>query len=99
RISESNNGGEFSGTVKGSYRFNDSVMAYVSYAHGYKSFGYNLDRVQAGVTPTASLYFPAETVNSYEIGLKNTLFDRTVLLNLTYFDQTFSDFQLNTFLG
>ncbi|MNJ27131.1 Pesticin receptor precursor [compost metagenome] len=99
RISESNNGGEFSGTVKGSYRFNDSVMAYASYAHGYKSFGYNLDRVQAGVTPTASLYFPAETVNSYEIGLKNTLFDRTVLLNLTYFDQTFSDFQLNTFLG
>ncbi|AYG94233.1 TonB-dependent receptor [Brevundimonas naejangsanensis] len=99
RISEDNNGGEFSGTIKASYRFNDSVMAYGSYAHGYKSFGYNLDRVQAGVTPTASLYFPAETVNSYELGLKNTLFNRTVLFNLTYFDQKFEDFQLNTFLG
>ncbi len=99
RISESNNGGEFSGTIKGSYRFNDSVMGYASYAHGYKSFGYNMDRVQAGVTPTSSLYFPSETVNSYEIGLKNTLFNRSVLLNLTYFNQKFEDFQLNTFLG
>jgi len=99
RISESNNGGEFSGTIKGSYRFNDSVMAYASFAHGYKSFGYNMDRVQTGVTPAASLYFPSETVNSYEFGLKNTLFNRSVLLNLTYFNQKFEDFQLNTFLG
>ncbi|HUH22650.1 MAG TPA: TonB-dependent receptor [Brevundimonas sp.] len=99
RLSEENTGGEFTGTVKAAYRFNDSVMAYGSYAHGYKSFGYNLDRVQNGVTPTASLYFPAETVDSYELGLKNTLFNRTVLLNLTYFNQKFEDFQLNTFLG
>ncbi|WP_312782709.1 TonB-dependent receptor [Brevundimonas sp.] len=99
RLSEENTGGDFTGTVKASYRFNDSVMAYGSYAHGYKSFGYNLDRVQNGITPTASLYFPAETVDSYELGLKNTLFDRTVLLNVTYFNQKFEDFQLNTFLG
>ena len=99
RISEEFDDGELSGTIKGSYRFNDSVMAYASYARGYKSFGYNMDRVQTGITPNASLWFPSETVDSYEIGLKNTLFDRTVLLNLTYFDQTFHDFQLNTFLG
>src|SRR5690606_29004992 len=43
--------------------------------------------------------FPSETVDSYEIGLKNTLFNRSVLLNPTYFDHTFEDFQLNTFLG
>jgi outer membrane receptor protein involved in Fe transport len=74
-------------------------MAYGSYARGYKSFGYNLDRVQSGITPTASLLFPSETVDSFELGLKNTLFNRTVLLNLTYFNQKFEDFQLNTFLG
>ncbi|MNQ64840.1 Pesticin receptor precursor [compost metagenome] len=99
RISEETDDGELSGTIKAAYRLNDSVMAYGSYARGYKSFGYNLDRVQTGVTPTASLLFPSETVDSYELGLKNTLFDRTVLLNLTYFHQTFEDFQLNTFLG
>ena len=90
---------EVSGTVKASYRLNESIMVYASYARGYKSFGFNMDRVQTGVTPNASLYFPSEIADSYEAGIKTTLFDRTVLLNATYFDQTFSDFQLNTFLG
>jgi len=99
RISESFDDGELSGTIKASYKFNDSVMLYGSYAKGYKSFGYNMDRVQTGITPNASLLFPPETVDSYEIGLKNTLFNRSVLLNLTYFNQKFEDFQLNTFLG
>jgi outer membrane receptor protein involved in Fe transport len=97
--SEEVNDSEISGTVKASYRLNDSVMVYASYARGYKSFGFNMDRVQTGVTPNTSLYFPSEIADSYEAGIKTTLFDRTVLLNATYFDQTFSDFQLNTFLG
>jgi iron complex outermembrane receptor protein len=91
--------GEFSGTIKGAYRFNPSLMTYVSYARGYKSFGYNLDRVQSGVTPLASTFFPSELVDSYEAGFKATLFHRTVLFNASYFDQKVSDFQLNTFLG
>jgi outer membrane receptor protein involved in Fe transport len=98
-ISESFDDGEVSGTIKASYRLNDAIMAYASYARGYKSFGYNLDRVQTGITPAASTLFPSEVVDSYEAGVKMTLADRTVLLNATYFDQTFSDFQLNTFLG
>ncbi|MBU1345535.1 MAG: TonB-dependent receptor [Alphaproteobacteria bacterium] len=98
-ISEKVNDGTLSGTIKASYRFNPSVLAYVSYARGYKSFGYNQDRVQNGVTPVGSLFFPSEDVDSYEAGLKTTLFNRTMLLNATYFDQTFENFQLNTFLG
>lgn len=98
-LSESFDDSELSGTIKASYRLNPSLMAYASYARGYKSFGYNLDRVQSGITPTASLLFPSEVVDSYEAGVKMTLLNRTLLLNATYFDQTFSDFQLNTFLG
>jgi iron complex outermembrane receptor protein len=98
-VAENFDDGELSGTIKASYRLNDSIMVYGSYARGYKSFGYNLDRVQSGVTPAASLLFPSEVVDSYEAGIKTTLFNRTVLLNATYFDQTFTDFQLNTFLG
>ncbi len=98
-VSESESNGELSGTVKASYRFSPSAMVYGSYARGYKSFGYNLDRVQTGITPNASLLFPSETVDSYELGAKLTLLDRTLLLNVTYFDQRFEDFQLNTFLG
>jgi len=105
-ISESHDDSELSGTIKAAFRFNDDVMAYGSYARGYKGFGYNMDRVQGAtatnplpVTPDASLFFPAETVDSYELGFKSTLFDRSVLFNATYFYQKFEDFQLNTFLG
>ena len=98
-VAESFDDGELSGTIKASLRLNESVMVYGSYARGYKSFGYNLDRVQNGITPAASLLFPSEVVDSYEAGIKTTLFNRSVLLNATYFDQTFTDFQLNTFLG
>ena len=98
-VSESFDDGELSGTIKAAFRLNPSIMTYVSYARGYKSFGYNLDRVQNGITPNASLFFPSEVVDSYEAGVKMTLLDRTLLLNATYFDQTFENFQLNTFLG
>ncbi|MDP3803811.1 TonB-dependent receptor [Brevundimonas sp.] len=99
RISEDHDDGELSGTIKAAFRLNPSIMTYVSYARGYKSFGYNLDRVQTGITPNASLFFPSEVVDSYEAGVKMTLLDRSLLLNATYFDQTFENFQLNTFLG
>lgn len=99
RIQEKFSDTDLSGTIKASYRFNPSIMVYGSYARGYKGAGYNMDRVQTGVTPDASLFFAAETVDSYEAGIKTTLFNRTMLLNLTYFDQKFENFQLNTFLG
>jgi hypothetical protein len=99
---------EWTGTVKASYRLNPSVFAYGSYARGYKGSGFNLDRTQSsnglpsggvGIVPITDTSFPAEFVDSYELGLKNTLFNRTVLFNVTGFYQKFSDFQLNTFLG
>jgi outer membrane receptor protein involved in Fe transport len=100
-VAEETDDSELSGTIKASYRLNDSILGYVSYARGYKSFGYNLDRVHrtGTITPVSSLYFPSEYVDSYEAGVKMTLVDRTLLLNITYFDQTFENFQLNTFNG
>jgi outer membrane receptor protein involved in Fe transport len=99
---------EWSGTAKASYRFSPEVFTYASFARGYKGGGYNLDRTQSsnglpsggnGITPIYDTSFPAEFVDSYEVGMKNTLFNRTVLLNLTAFYQEYTDFQLNTFLG
>lgn len=99
---------EWSGTIKASYRFSPEVFTYASYARGYKGGGFNLDRTQSsnglpsgapGIVPINDTSFPAEFVDSYEIGMKNTLFNRSVLFNVTGFYQKFSDFQLNTFLG
>jgi outer membrane receptor protein involved in Fe transport len=99
---------EWSGTVKAAYRFSPEVFSYASYARGYKGGGYNLDRTQSsnglptggqGVLPIYDTSFEGEFVDSYEVGVKNTLFNRTVLLNASIFYQKFTDFQLNTFLG
>lgn len=92
--------GNVSGTVKLSYRFTDDVMAYVSWANGYKAGGFNLARVTSvGLTPNFDTEFPRETVQSYELGIKSMLADRTLRLNASVFDQKYTNFQLNTFTG
>lgn len=99
---------EWSGTLKFAWRINDHVMTYLSGARGYKAGGFNLDRVQssdglssggAGVLPVLDTAFPGEFVDSYELGAKTTWAGGNLLLNATLFDQTYSDFQLNSFLG
>ncbi|MBN7136269.1 TonB-dependent receptor [Lysobacter enzymogenes] len=99
---------EWSGTLKAAYRWNEHVMGYVSAARGYKAGGFNLDRVQssnglssgtAGITPVNDTSFPGEFVDSYELGAKTTWAGGNLLLNATLFHQTYSDFQLNSFLG
>lgn len=99
---------EWSGTIKAAYRWNEHVMGYASAARGYKAGGFNLDRVQssnglsagtAGITPVNDTSFPGEFVDSYELGTKTTWAGGNLLLNATLFHQTYSDFQLNSFLG
>lgn len=98
-VAESKDEKEWSGTLKGAYRFNENVMAYGSFARGYKGGGFNLDRATTGLSPNASLYFDPETVDSYEFGVKTSLLNNRLLINVTAFEQRFEDFQLNTFLG
>ena len=99
---------EWSGTLKFAYRMNDNAMIYLSGARGYKAGGFNFDRVQssnglssggAGVAPVLDTSFPGEFVDSYELGTKTTWAGGNLLLNATLFHQTYSDFQLNSFLG
>ena len=99
---------EWSGTLKAAYRWNEHVMGYASAARGYKAGGFNLDRVQssnglsagtAGIAPVNDTSFPGEFVDSYELGAKTTWAGGNLLLNATLFHQTYTDFQLNSFLG
>ena len=98
---------KFSGTVKLSYRFTPEVLTYASYARGYKAGGFNLDRIASGVqpapgqaaVPVLNTRFAPEIVDSYELGVKNTLLNRSLLLNATVFYQEFTGFQLNAFNG
>jgi outer membrane receptor protein involved in Fe transport len=107
---QSNTENNLSGTVKLSYRFNEEAMLYASAANGYKAGGYNLSRVTfpqtgptgtnpLGLEPNFDTHFPRETVVSGEVGIKTTLFDKTLRLNAAVFYQKYTDFQLNTFTG
>jgi outer membrane receptor protein involved in Fe transport len=98
-VADSNSDGDLSGTFKAAWHVSENTMTYASYARGYKAGGFNLDRAQTGVTPDADLWFPPETVDSYELGLKTALFDNALQVNVAAFDQKFQNFQLNTFLG
>jgi iron complex outermembrane receptor protein len=91
-------------TVKLAYQFTDNVMGYASWGNGTKAGGFNLARVPnpAAADPLAPILdteFPRETVNSFELGVKSELAQRTVRLNADVFDQQYRDFQLNTFTG
>ncbi len=99
---------EWSGTLKAAYRWNENVMTYASAARGYKGGGFNLDRVQSntglssggqGIVPVNDTSFPGEFVDSFELGAKTTWAGGDLLLNATLFHQTYSGFQLNSFLG
>jgi iron complex outermembrane receptor protein len=95
------------GTIKLKYDFTDNAMVYGSYSRGFKAGGFNLDREQAVlITPTGPNFtadpntaFRGEYVDSFEIGTKLRLFDGSLLFNAAAFHQTFTDFQLNTFVG
>jgi iron complex outermembrane receptor protein len=104
---QSNTENNLSGTLKLSYRFNEEAMVYVSGANGYKAGGFNLSRVTGapsatdpiGLAPNYDTHFPRETVESGEVGVKTTLFNKTLRLNAAAFYQRYTDFQLNTFTG
>jgi outer membrane receptor protein involved in Fe transport len=103
---------EWSGTAKLAYRFSDDVMAYASYARGYKASGFNLDRERNGdsrfgpgsgnpgaASIDVNTSFDKELVDSYEVGLKTQWANNSLLLNVAAFYQDYTDFQLNTFTG
>jgi outer membrane receptor protein involved in Fe transport len=90
---------QVSGTWKLAYKFDNGVMAYMSAARGYKSGGFNLDRSSRNLVPQHDTSFGRELVDSYEVGFKSKLADNSLLLNATVFHQTFTNFQLNTFVG
>lgn len=86
------------------YELSETMSVYGRYAQGYKAGGLNLNGTigQTPGNPVANLAnndFNAEETESFEIGVKSFLLDRTLQLNATVFYQTVDDFQTNSFDG
>jgi iron complex outermembrane receptor protein len=87
---------DFSPTATLTYKLNPRVSAYLRYAEGYKSGGYNLDFVSAASFP-AGLEFDKETVRNYEAGLKGGFLDGRLSLSLAAFRTEYGGYQINQF--
>ncbi len=83
----------WSGKAGIQYDVSDDIMAYATFARGYKGPAFNTFFNQT----TASGGFPIapETADSYEVGLKNSLFGGTLVLNLAAYYAKYKNFQAN----
>jgi iron complex outermembrane recepter protein len=87
------NNSNWSGKAGAQFDLSRSSMVYGTYARGYKGPAFNTFFNQA----TASGAFPIapETADSYEIGMKNTMFGGTLVLNLAAYYAKYNNFQAN----
>ncbi|HMN46538.1 MAG TPA: TonB-dependent receptor [Povalibacter sp.] len=77
------------------FRLADNVLAYVNYAQGFKSGGFDM-RGNEAANPATRDGYDSETADNYEIGIKSTLFDGSLQLNLTGFYTPYEDVQITT---
>ncbi|MDX3909053.1 MAG: TonB-dependent receptor [Sphingobium sp.] len=82
----------WSGKAAVQFDLTDRIMSYASYTRGYKGPAYNLF-FNLG-TSGAGVIAP-ETVNAYEVGLKNQLLDNTLILNIAGFYAKYKNYQAN----
>lgn len=85
RFEPSTEDGQVTGQFTASYQATDDVLAYATYARGYKAGGINLSNINTtgsnGVDPVVG----PEIIDSYEAGLKTRFFDRRLVANLALF--------------
>jgi outer membrane receptor protein involved in Fe transport len=82
------------GRVTLDWRVTDDSLLYLTLGRGYKAGGFNTPTTTGSVAP-----YDAETVQSVEIGAKNSLFNGSVLLNLTAFMYDYKDYQFSKLDG
>jgi iron complex outermembrane receptor protein len=75
-----------------SYKFTPDVLAYVSYSTGYQAAGINLNAAPVGTNP---IVLNPEEVADWEGGIKSSLFDKRVSVNLDVFWETLTGLQAN----
>jgi iron complex outermembrane receptor protein len=84
--------GKFTGKLGLEYKVNQQVFTYFTFSQGFKSGTYDFFASAPGIaTP-----LEPEVVDSYELGLKSELFDRTLRLNVALFDTTYEDLVVGT---
>ncbi len=85
---------EFTPTLGAQYHFDSDLMAYVSYAKGFKTGGWTT-RLTAPLPPgSPAQSFGPESDQTYEVGLKSEWFDRQLIVNAAAFYSLYDQIQL-----
>lgn len=83
---------EITGKLGIDYRFNDQLMAFVSYSRGYRSGSFN-GGLYYEPRPIETAYAKPEYLDAFEIGLKAEAYDGRVRINSAIFDYKYTDQQ------
>ena len=88
---EDNNFDDFSYTAKIDYDLTDNLMAYASYATGFKGTGFSPDCFGA-----AACFLPVEkeTVDTIEVGFRSQFWENRMQLNGTFFNNQYDNLQI-----
>jgi iron complex outermembrane receptor protein len=81
--------GKVTWSATAQYDITPDIMGYVLAATGYKTGGYNARAAAAGVP----VEFDDENSITYEAGVKSTLLDRKLVLNVDVYNMKLKDFQ------
>jgi iron complex outermembrane receptor protein len=85
---------DLSGKLALQWDYSDEGMTYLSYAQGYKGPAFDM---AFGADPVDLPRVDPETSDSWELGLKTSLFDGQVQLNAALFYSVYEDFQSQAF--
>ena len=85
---------DFSGKLALQWDFSDAGMGYLSYTEGYKGPAFDLT---FDADPTTQERIDPETSDSWELGIKSTLFDGRATLNAALFYSEYDNFQAEGF--
>ena len=79
------------------YKPGRDTTLYAAYKRGFKSGGYNISQALTPAASQAAGRFGSETAEGGEVGLRTLLFDRALAVNLTVYDYTYSNLQVQSF--
>jgi outer membrane receptor protein involved in Fe transport len=90
---------DFAPEVTLSYKPSADLLVFAAYKTGYKSGGFSNGGINSAFSadPFGDLTFAPETVEGFELGVKSTLADNQLRLNLTLFTYDYSDLQVDFF--
>jgi outer membrane receptor protein involved in Fe transport len=87
--------GRFGFDWKPDLSFTNQTLIYAFFSKGYKAGGLNSPCTAGPGVSCGAPSFAPEFVNSFELGTKNTLFDGTLVLNLTGFYYNYKGYQVS----